>query len=149
MSKTTYKKNQIRKLFLWKIYFTFYLQHEKLVHLKVMWLDRHAVFVLLHSYADFRLIDIKKLIKSIPLTMESLIKLMKESCDSATSALNQKWISECCAIINDNRERIEDWMPHDTVSYFNNSHSVCTYRQNCHIYSAQEYTIGLTFHLEL
>jgi len=50
--------------------------------------------------------------------MESLIKLMKESCDGATSALNQKWISECCAIINDNRERIEDWMPHDTVSSF-------------------------------
>ncbi|KAF6040218.1 hypothetical protein EB796_001432 [Bugula neritina] len=68
------------------------------------------------NYADFRLIDIKKLIKSIPLTMESLIKLMKESCDGATSALNQKWISECCAIINDNRERIEDWMPHDTVT---------------------------------
>lgn len=32
MSKTAYKKYQIRRLFLWKIYFTFYLQHEKLVH---------------------------------------------------------------------------------------------------------------------
>ncbi|XP_067934548.1 dynein axonemal heavy chain 3-like [Watersipora subatra] len=67
------------------------------------------------KYANFRLLDIPMLKKHVPLTMSSLVKLMKKSCEEATAVLSDQWIDECCNIISSRREQIEEWMPKDVT----------------------------------
>ena len=51
----------------------------------------------------------------LPLTMDALVGVIKQSCDKATSSLRDQWIDECCTIISNKREEIEKWMPRDSV----------------------------------
>ena len=44
-----------------------------------------------------------------------MIELLKQSCRDATQRLKDQWISECCDIVNNNREAIEHWMPSQQV----------------------------------
>ena len=51
----------------------------------------------------------------LPLTMDALVGVIKQSCDKATTSLRDQWIDECCTIISNKREEIEKWMPRDSV----------------------------------
>lgn len=72
-----------------------------------------------YRYEKFRLVDIPKLQSRIPLTLTATIELLKESCRDATHKLKEKWIAECCEIVNNNREAIEHWMPTQQVCALN------------------------------
>ena len=52
----------------------------------------------------------------MPVTMEQFTQSVKDKSAASAEILLTKWIPECCEIIDDNRDKIEDWMPEDEVA---------------------------------
>ncbi|XP_043943753.1 dynein axonemal heavy chain 3-like [Protopterus annectens] len=67
-----------------------------------------------HSkYKSFRLINLKELIRMLPLTLDQLVKHITDVTEKKAAQLQSQWLKECCSIINENRDSIESWMPQD------------------------------------
>ncbi|XP_064633532.1 dynein axonemal heavy chain 3-like isoform X2 [Lineus longissimus] len=63
------------------------------------------------KYGEFRLIDIPNLKLVMPLTMELFLEHVQNSSRLASAILRTDWATECCNIIGEHRDDIEDWMP--------------------------------------
>ena len=91
----------------------------KVVVLACLW---HYFFDVHSRYGDFRLTDIPELRKIMPVTMEDFIEHVKESSKKGAEILRTQWVNECCDIIDEHRDNIEDLMPADNpVNIFINS----------------------------
>ena len=64
-------------------------------------------------YGSLRLIDIPHLRSVMPLTMEAMTASVEATSARGAALLSGDWISECCDIVDDNRDAIESWMPPD------------------------------------
>ena len=64
-------------------------------------------------YGALRLIDIPHLRTVMPLTMEDFMESVRKTSAEGAELLSDDWIAECCDIVDDNREAIEQWMPPD------------------------------------
>ena len=64
-------------------------------------------------YGDFRLIDIPSLREIMPVTMEDFIEHVKASSKKGAETLRTQWLTECCDIIDEQRDNIEELMPSD------------------------------------
>ncbi|XP_056430455.1 dynein axonemal heavy chain 3-like [Hyla sarda] len=78
----------------------------------------HAVMTktLLHfhsNYATFSLVDIKSLLKNVPMMLENLIVHMNSILKKRAEMLQETWVKECCDIVEQNRDKIEVIMPED------------------------------------
>lgn len=51
----------------------------------------------------------------MPLSLDSFVKLVDESGERGRGVLRDRWIEECCAIVDEKRDVIEAWMPADQV----------------------------------
>ena len=57
--------------------------------------------------------DIPNLREIMPVTMEVLTEHVKASSKKGAETLKTQWLSECCEIIDQQRDHIEDLMPAD------------------------------------
>ena len=74
---------------------------------------KSVTFYIPSRYKDFRLIDIPKLREVMPVTMEDFTEHVKESSKKGAEILRTQWVNECCDIIDEHRDNIEDLMPGD------------------------------------
>ncbi|CAH1783206.1 unnamed protein product, partial [Owenia fusiformis] len=63
------------------------------------------------KYGTFRLIDIPGLKKIMPITMESFLEHVSNSSHHGAKILKEEWLVECCDIIDEWRDNLEEWMP--------------------------------------
>ena len=59
-------------------------------------------------YEKLRLLDLPGLRKALPVSLDSFVKYTQATCQQAKHILSQQWIKECCNIVNDYRDCIED-----------------------------------------
>lgn len=49
----------------------------------------------------------------MPVTMETFYKHVKASSERCARRLEEEWLQECCELIDNLRDSIEEWMPQD------------------------------------
>ena len=59
------------------------------------------------------MIDIANLREIMPVTMEDFIEHVKASSKKGAEILKTQWLTECCDIIDEQRDNIEELMPSD------------------------------------
>ena len=59
------------------------------------------------------MIDIPNLREIMPVTMEDFIEHVKASSKKGAEILKTQWLTECCDIIDEQRDNIEELMPSD------------------------------------
>ncbi|XP_032895202.1 dynein heavy chain 3, axonemal-like [Amblyraja radiata] len=64
-------------------------------------------------YRNFRLIEIQPLEQLFPFTLDQLINHVAMVTKTRVTTLRDLWLTDCCDIIGENREKVESWMPQD------------------------------------
>ena len=60
--------------------------------------------------------DLPGLRETMPLTMDDFVKDVQKSCNTCRNILVNKWIPECCDVINKYKDDIEQGILDDFVS---------------------------------
>jgi hypothetical protein len=67
-----------------------------------------------NNYINFRLIDIEKMKKALPLTIEEFFNYIKSDVDEHNQYLLSNWYQGCIGFISAFKDDIENLMPNDT-----------------------------------
>jgi len=75
---------------------------------------QNIIYDFFNNYINFRLIDIEKMTKALPLTIDEFFNYIKSDVDEHNQYLLSNWYQECIGFISAFKDDIENLMPNDT-----------------------------------